>query len=47
MAAKIQIKTMESTVSVEFFRQEAFKIDPDYRFCSADTIARNLKKLAV
>ncbi len=32
---------------VNFFRQEAFKANPDYRFCSADTIARDLKKLAV
>ena len=32
---------------VNFFRQEAFKVNPDYRFCSADTIARDLKKLAV
>ena len=27
---------------VNFFRQEAFKANPDYRFCSADTIARDL-----
>ena len=27
---------------VNFFRQEAFKTNPDYRFCSADTIARDL-----
>lgn len=32
---------------VNFFRQEAFKANPDYRFCSAGTIARDLKKLAV
>lgn len=30
-----------------FFRQEAFKENPDYCFCSADTIARDLKKLSV
>lgn len=32
---------------VNFFRQEAFKANPDYRFCSADTIGRNLRGLAV
>ena len=32
---------------VNFFRQEAFKTNPDYRFCSADTIARDLRRLAV
>ncbi len=32
---------------VNFFRQEAFKENPDYRFCSAGTIARDLKKLSV
>ena len=32
---------------VNFFRQEAFKENPDYRFCSADTIGRDLRGLAV
>ena len=32
---------------VNFFRQEAFKANPDYRFCSADTIGRDLRGLAV
>ena len=32
---------------VNFFRQEAFKTNPDYRFCSADTIGRDLRGLAV
>lgn len=32
---------------VSFFRQEAFKANPDYRFCSADTIGRDLRGLAV
>lgn len=32
---------------VNFFWQEAFKANPDYRFCSADTIGRYLRGLAV
>jgi len=32
---------------VNFFRQEAFKANPDYRSCSADTIGRDLRGLAV
>ena len=32
---------------VNFFRQEAFTANPDYRFCSADTIGRDLRGLAV
>ena len=32
---------------VNFFRQKAFKANPDYRFCSADTIGRDLRGLAV
>ena len=27
---------------VNFFRQEAFKANPEYRFCSVDTIGRDL-----
>ncbi len=32
---------------VNFFWQEAFKANPDYRCCSADTIGRDLRGLAV
>ena len=32
---------------VNFFRQEAFRSNPAYRFCSADTIERDLRGLAV
>ena len=32
---------------VNFFRQEAFKENPDYRFCSADIIGRDLRGFAV
>lgn len=32
---------------VNVFRQEAFGKNPDYRFCSANTIARDLRGLAV
>ena len=37
----------EALEDVNFFRQEAFKANPDYRFCSADTIGRDLRGLAV
>ena len=35
----------EALEDVNFFRQEAFKANPDYRFCSADTIGRDLRGL--
>ncbi len=37
----------EALEDVNFFRQEAFKANPDYRFCSADTIGRDLRGLTV
>ncbi|MDY6325919.1 MAG: hypothetical protein SPL47_01195 [Bacteroidales bacterium] len=37
----------EALEDVNFFRQEVFKANPDYRFCSADTIGRDLRGLAV
>ena len=37
----------EALDDVNFFRQEAFKANPDYRFCSADTIGRDLRGRAV
>ena len=37
----------EALEDVNFFRQEAFKANPDYRFCSVDTIGRDLRGLAV
>ena len=40
--ASIFLSGGEVLEDVNFFRQEAFGKNPDYRFCSADTIARDL-----
>ena len=45
--ASVFVSGGEVLEDVNFFRQEAFQINPDYRFCSADTIARDLRGLAV
>jgi hypothetical protein len=45
--ASIFLSGGEVLEDVNFFRQEAFGKNPDYRFCSADTIARDLRGLAV
>ena len=45
--ASIFLSGGEVLEDVNLFRQEAFKRNPDYRFCSADTIARDLRGLAV
>ena len=45
--ASVFLSGGEVLEDVNFFRQEAFKKNPDYRFCSADTIARDLRGLAV
>lgn len=41
--ASIFLSGGEVLEDVNFFRQEAFGKNPDYRFCSADTIARDLR----
>ena len=45
--ATVYMSGGEVLEDVNFFRQEAFRANPDYRFCSADTIARDLRGLAV
>ena len=45
--ASVFLSGGEVLEDVNLFRQEAFKKNPDYRFCSADTIACDLRGLAV
>ena len=45
--ASVFVSGGEVLEDVNIFRQKAFKANPDYRFCSADTIGRDLRGLAV